>query len=56
VLLGRPVLWALAAGGADAVRDCLEAVTAELAHCLGLAGCTSPAEVGPDLLHRRPAG
>ena len=53
VLLGRPVLWALAAGGEDAVRDCLDAVTTELGHCLGLAGCTSPLEVGPDLLHPR---
>lgn len=53
VLLGRPVLWALAAGGADAVRDCLDAVTDELAHCMGLAGCTSLGEIGRDLLHRR---
>ena len=53
VLLARPVLWALATGGADGVRDCLDAVTAELGHCMGLAGCTSVAEVGPDLLHRR---
>ena len=52
VLLGRPVLWALAAGGADGVRDCLDAVTDELAHCMGLAGCTSVDEVGRDLLHR----
>jgi len=54
VLLGRPVLWALAADGAAGVRDCLDAVTDELAHCLGLAGCASLAEVGPDLVHRRP--
>jgi 4-hydroxymandelate oxidase len=54
VLLGRPVLWALAADGAAGVRDCLDAVTDELAHCLGLAGCATLAEVGPDLVHRRP--
>jgi 4-hydroxymandelate oxidase len=53
VLLARPVLWALACGGSDGVRNCLDAVTAELAHCMGLAGCTSVGEVGPDLLHRR---
>jgi 4-hydroxymandelate oxidase len=39
VLLGRPVLWALAAGGADGVRDCLDAVDADLRSALALAGC-----------------
>jgi 4-hydroxymandelate oxidase len=53
VLLARPVLWALTCGGAHAVRDCLDAVTAELGHCMGLAGCASVSEIGPDLLHRR---
>lgn len=52
VLLGRPVLWALATGGADGVRDCLDAVTDELAHCMGLAGCASLGEIGRDLLHQ----
>ena len=52
VLLGRPVLWALAAGGADGVRDCLQALTDDLRHCMGLAGCRTVAEVGSDLLHR----
>jgi 4-hydroxymandelate oxidase len=50
VLLGRPVLWALAAGGADGVRDCLAAVTDELAHVMGLAGARTLAEVGRDLV------
>ena len=50
VLLGRPVLWALAAGGADAVADCLRALTDDLAHVMGLAGARSPAEVTADLL------
>ncbi|CAA9304437.1 MAG: L-lactate dehydrogenase [uncultured Frankineae bacterium] len=54
VLLARPVLWALAVGGADGVRDCLGAVTEELRHCMGLAGCSRLADIGPDLLHRRP--
>jgi 4-hydroxymandelate oxidase len=52
VLLARPVLWALACDGADGVRECLDAVTAELAHCMGLAGCSSVGQVGADLLHR----
>ena len=53
VLLARPVLWALAAGGADGVRDCLDAVTADLAHVMGLAGAARLSDVGPDLVHRR---
>ncbi|MCW2613174.1 MAG: L-lactate dehydrogenase [Frankiales bacterium] len=50
VLLGRPVLWALAAGGADGVEQCLRAITDDLAHVMGLAGAASLAEVGPDLI------
>lgn len=50
VLLGRPVLWALAADGADGVQACLEAVTDELAHVMGLAGATSLDEVSRDLV------
>ena len=52
VLVARPVLWALTVGGAEGVRDCLQALTDELGHCMGLAGCTRLDEVGPDLLHR----
>ena len=54
VLLARPVLWALTVGGAEGVRDCLQAVTDELRHCMGLAGCAALDEIGRDLLHRRP--
>ena len=52
VLVGRPVLWALAAGGADAVTGLLEELAADLRHVLALAGATSPADVGPDLVVR----
>ncbi|MCW2499719.1 MAG: Hydroxyacid oxidase 1 [Frankiales bacterium] len=45
VLLGRPVMWALAAGGAEGVASCLSAITEQLAHVMGLAGCPSLAEV-----------
>ncbi len=45
VLVGRPVLWALAAGGADGVQACLEALTRDLAHQLGLAGAADLAAV-----------
>ena len=50
VLLGRPVLWALAADGAEGVRACLDALTADLAHVMGLAGARSLAEVSRDLV------
>lgn len=38
VMLGRPVLWALAAGGSEAVGEMLVELTAELRHAMGLAG------------------
>ena len=41
VLVGRPLLWALAAGGADAVTAALEALTSDLAHVLAVAGAAS---------------
>jgi 4-hydroxymandelate oxidase len=52
VLLGRPVAWALACAGAQGVTDLLTAFTGELAHVLGLAGCTRCAEATPDLVVR----
>ncbi len=54
VLVGRPVMWALAAGGAEWVRDLLTAWDAELGHVLGLAGCTGAEDVGPDLVRPIP--
>ena len=38
VLLGRPVLWGLAAGGAAGVAGLLDLATGELAHTMALAG------------------
>lgn len=52
VLIGRPVLWALAAGGADAVVELLAALNGELEQMLALLGVTSPADVTADLLWR----
>lgn len=54
VLLGRPVLWALAADGAAGVQACLDALTADLAHAMGLAGARSLSALTRDLV-RRPA-
>jgi 4-hydroxymandelate oxidase len=38
VFLGRPVLWALACGGADGVQALLDGFTNDLAHVMALAG------------------
>ena len=45
VFLGRPVLWGLAADGADGVTATVGAVSTELLHTLMVAGFTSPAEL-----------
>ena len=50
VLLGRPVLWALAADGAAGVQACLEALTQDLAHAMGLAGARHLAALTRDLV------
>jgi 4-hydroxymandelate oxidase len=50
VLVGRPVLWALAAGGAKAVTGTLDALTAHLRHVLAVAGATSPADLDPSMV------
>jgi 4-hydroxymandelate oxidase len=52
VLVGRPVLWALATGGAEGVRCLLDGLTGELVHAMRLCGATSPSEIAPDLLLR----
>jgi 4-hydroxymandelate oxidase len=50
VLLGRPVLWGLAVGGSDGVREMLDEVVADLRESLALSGCRGCHEVGPDLV------
>jgi 4-hydroxymandelate oxidase len=50
-MVGRPVLWALAAGGAQGVGELLDALDDDLRHVMALAGATSVAELGRDLLH-----
>jgi 4-hydroxymandelate oxidase len=55
VLVGRPVLRALMAGGAEAVAGSLRALQQELVHAMRLAGATSLAEVTIDLI-APPAG
>lgn len=41
VLVGRPVLWGLAAAGQDGVRQVLDLLAAEFRDAMGLAGCPS---------------
>lgn len=50
VLLGRPLAWALAAGGAEAVAGLLAAFTDEFAHVLGLAGYPDCAAIERELI------
>jgi isopentenyl diphosphate isomerase/L-lactate dehydrogenase-like FMN-dependent dehydrogenase len=53
VLVGRPALWGLAAGGRAGVARVLEMLRDELELTLALCGCTSPA--GLDRAHLRRA-
>jgi 4-hydroxymandelate oxidase len=45
VLVGRPALWGLAAGGEDGIVHVLELLRAELEVALALCGCQAPAAV-----------
>lgn len=50
VLVGRPALWGLAAGGEAGVRRVLELLRDEVDLAMALCGCRNVAEVTPDLL------
>jgi isopentenyl diphosphate isomerase/L-lactate dehydrogenase-like FMN-dependent dehydrogenase len=50
VLVGRPVLWGLATGGADGVRAVLLGLHEELLRAMALCGAVSLAKLPPDLL------
>jgi 4-hydroxymandelate oxidase len=52
VLVGRPLFWALALGGADGVAAALEHLRGELSEAMELAGCRSTAEISRELLRR----
>lgn len=47
--VGRPLVWALATGGTDGVRELLDGMRAQVWEALALLGCRTPAEVTPDL-------
>jgi 4-hydroxymandelate oxidase len=48
VAIGRPVIWALAAGGPPGVRELLAHLRDELDHVLALAGAKRPADLTAD--------
>ncbi|QSB13063.1 alpha-hydroxy-acid oxidizing protein [Natronosporangium hydrolyticum] len=48
--LGRPVAWALAAGGVAGVRSLLDGIHAELWEAMALLGCATVDELIPDLV------
>lgn len=54
VLVGRPALWALAAGGAEGVARVLGLLREELELTLGLCGCTDPSQLSRAHLRRAP--
>lgn len=55
VLVGRPILWGLATGGSDGVRDVLAELADEFARALTLCGTPTPADITDDLLTRSQA-
>lgn len=50
VLVGRPVLWGLATGGADGVRTVLDELDTEFVRTMALLGTRMASELGPDIL------
>jgi 4-hydroxymandelate oxidase len=48
--IGRPAVWALAAGGPPGVRELLAHLRSDLDHVLALAGAKRPADLTPDLI------
>jgi isopentenyl diphosphate isomerase/L-lactate dehydrogenase-like FMN-dependent dehydrogenase len=54
VLVGRPAVWGLAAGGERGARRCLELLAEELRLALALCGCAAPDAVTPAHVQRAP--
>jgi 4-hydroxymandelate oxidase len=50
VLVGRPLVWALAAGGAPAVTGLLEDLRGDLSRAMALAGAADIGRLTPDLV------
>jgi 4-hydroxymandelate oxidase len=56
VLIGRPVIWGLAARGADGVQHVFELLRDELLLALALLGCPSPDALGLSHVAAAPRG
>jgi lactate 2-monooxygenase len=54
VCIGRPYLWGLAVGGESGVREVIRNFIADFDLTMGLAGCRSVAEIGPEALAPAP--
>lgn len=52
VMLGRPLLWGLAAGGEQGAARLLGLLREELSTAMALAGCRTIADISPDLVRR----
>jgi 4-hydroxymandelate oxidase len=50
VMVGRPVVWGLAAEGEDGVADVLGILRAEVENTMALTGCPTVDEIGPGLV------
>jgi 4-hydroxymandelate oxidase len=49
-MVGRPILWGLAAAGAQGVQRVLDGYRDELDHAMGLAGVATIGDFGRDLV------
>ncbi len=54
VLIGRPYVYGLAIAGRTGVREVIENLAADFDLTMGLAGCRSVSEIGPDALTPAP--
>jgi 4-hydroxymandelate oxidase len=54
VMVGRPVLWGLAAEGVAGVRRVLRLLAQDLDVCMAIAGCRSVDDITPDLVRPAP--
>ena len=53
VLIGRPVLWGLGAGGTDGILRMVELIRGELVSAMGHCGVTSTMDVPRDIVVRQ---
>ncbi|MFM2480925.1 alpha-hydroxy acid oxidase [Celerinatantimonas sp. YJH-8] len=54
VLLGRPLLYAMASGGPRAVSHAIQLIQSEIDRTLAQLGCRQLADLSPELLYARP--